>query len=484
MARMDMPKYDATQVSNPGPGTITMLADSSIGSWVSLDSNGVITPFLMSVTPTGSGPKPTVNSHGQVTALSALDASDIPTLTASKVSDFNTQVRISRLDQMAVPTADVSANGYKVTSLATGTASGDAVNYAQLQTKATAVSPTGGAGTYPKVTINSQGIVTAGAALIASDLPALTHTAISDFDTRVRTSRLDQMATATANISMGGCNISSLANAINPTDAVNLSQINGKMTNPFTTLGQMIYCSVDGSPGTVGLVGPNTAVRKKFSTMAGTGSAGAIPQWGTILLGDLRDILLTDTSVVPSAIYVSPSDAPASYFDGIVMLVKVANTNVGATTIQINPLSTVNVLMPDGGAMAAGSLVIGGVYMFVSQGGAFYAIGLQTLADLGGVPTSRTVAGHALTANVTISASDVGAASSATTVNGHVLTSNVTVSASDVGLGTTSTPQVARLGLGGPATVTSLLNLTGLPTSAAGLVTGDLWSDSGTIKVV
>lgn len=37
-----------------------------------------------------------------------------------------------------------------------------------------------------------------------------------------------------------------------------------------------------------------------------------------------------------------------------------------------------------------------------------YFDGLYTLANLGGVPTSRTVAGHALTGNVSISATDVG----------------------------------------------------------------------------
>lgn len=48
------------------------------------------------------------------------------TQTASTISDFDTQVRTSRLDQMANPTADVSLNGQKITNLATPTASTDA----------------------------------------------------------------------------------------------------------------------------------------------------------------------------------------------------------------------------------------------------------------------------------------------------------------------------------------------------------------------
>lgn len=52
---------------------------------------------------------------------------------ANTISDFDTQVRTSRLDQMAAPTADVSLNSRKLTSVANGTAAGDAVNFGQLQ---------------------------------------------------------------------------------------------------------------------------------------------------------------------------------------------------------------------------------------------------------------------------------------------------------------------------------------------------------------
>jgi hypothetical protein len=55
------------------------------------------------------------------------------TQTASTISDFDTAVRTSRLDQLAAPTADVSANGHKVTNVATASAAGDAVNLGDLQ---------------------------------------------------------------------------------------------------------------------------------------------------------------------------------------------------------------------------------------------------------------------------------------------------------------------------------------------------------------
>ena len=60
----------------------------------------------------------------------SLVADDIPSLTASKISDFDTQVRTSRLDQMAVPTAAVGFNSQNITGLA------DPVNAQDAATKA------------------------------------------------------------------------------------------------------------------------------------------------------------------------------------------------------------------------------------------------------------------------------------------------------------------------------------------------------------
>jgi len=74
----------------------------------------------------------TVLAGGEVTSAApsfrSLVVADIPTLTASKVSDFDTQVRTSRLDQMTAPSAAVSLNSQKITNLATPTASTDAAS--------------------------------------------------------------------------------------------------------------------------------------------------------------------------------------------------------------------------------------------------------------------------------------------------------------------------------------------------------------------
>jgi phage-related tail fiber protein len=97
---------------------------------VSGDASGTgttaIALTLASVGTAGTYTKVTTDAKGRVTAGTTLAASDIPTLTAAKISDFDTQVRTSRLDQMAAPTAAVSLNSQKITGLATPTADTDA----------------------------------------------------------------------------------------------------------------------------------------------------------------------------------------------------------------------------------------------------------------------------------------------------------------------------------------------------------------------
>lgn len=81
---------------------------------------------------TGTYTKVTVDAKGRVTAGAFLTASDIPDLVASKITDFDTQVRTNRLDQMAAPTGSVSLNSQRITSLATPTSDSDAATKAYV----------------------------------------------------------------------------------------------------------------------------------------------------------------------------------------------------------------------------------------------------------------------------------------------------------------------------------------------------------------
>jgi hypothetical protein len=53
-------------------------------------------------------------------------------LTASRISDFNTAVRTSRPDQLATNGADLNLGGFKITALADGVAGTDAASYGQV----------------------------------------------------------------------------------------------------------------------------------------------------------------------------------------------------------------------------------------------------------------------------------------------------------------------------------------------------------------
>ena len=97
-------------------GTITS-ADLVDGTIVATDiANGTITAAKMV-----SDPYARANHTG--------------TQLAATVSDFDTQVRTSRLDQMAAPTGSVSVNSQKITSLATPTVDADAATKLYVDTK-------------------------------------------------------------------------------------------------------------------------------------------------------------------------------------------------------------------------------------------------------------------------------------------------------------------------------------------------------------
>lgn len=69
---------------------------------------------------------------GQNSAYHLARANHTGTQLANTISNFDTQVQTSRLDQMAAPTGSVSMNSQKIINLANGTNPNDAVNYSQL----------------------------------------------------------------------------------------------------------------------------------------------------------------------------------------------------------------------------------------------------------------------------------------------------------------------------------------------------------------
>ena len=64
-------------------------------------------------------------------------------------------------------------------------------------------------------------------ALVAADIPTIAHTKISDFDTGVRTNRLDQMAAPTGAVSLNSQKITGLADPTADADAANKGYVDG-----------------------------------------------------------------------------------------------------------------------------------------------------------------------------------------------------------------------------------------------------------------
>lgn len=112
-----------------GGGSVTsvalsMPAEFSVsGSPVTSSGTLTVSKANQSANQVFAGP----TSGGATTpAFRALVADDIPSLTASKVSDFDTQVRTSTLNQMTAPTADLSINSHKLTNVTDPTSAQDA----------------------------------------------------------------------------------------------------------------------------------------------------------------------------------------------------------------------------------------------------------------------------------------------------------------------------------------------------------------------
>ena len=91
-----------------------------------------ITVTLKNTGTAGTYTKVTTDAQGRVTAGTTLSATDIPTLTAAKISDFDTQVRTSTVAQLAAPAAALAMNSQKITGLADPTAAQDAATKAYV----------------------------------------------------------------------------------------------------------------------------------------------------------------------------------------------------------------------------------------------------------------------------------------------------------------------------------------------------------------
>jgi hypothetical protein len=88
----------------------------------------------------------------------------------------------------------------------------------------------------------------------------------------------------------------------------------------------------------------------------------------------------------------------SSYKSGDTVVVKVANTNTGSTTLNINSIGSKTIKNPSGANLNASQLVAGGIYVFAYDGTNFQIIGFDTASssNFTGNPTLIPPSGVAL----------------------------------------------------------------------------------------
>jgi hypothetical protein len=131
---------EASAVSFNGSGNVNLTTSIATGAIVNADINASAAISYSKLNLAGTITSADI-SNGTIVAADIADgtitaakmvtdpyarANHTGTQLASTVSDFDTQVRTSRLDQMAAPTGSVSVNSQKITNLATPTANADA----------------------------------------------------------------------------------------------------------------------------------------------------------------------------------------------------------------------------------------------------------------------------------------------------------------------------------------------------------------------
>lgn len=143
-----------------GPGTYAKKSDALTVSGDATGSGthaaGVAITLANSGVTAGSYGKVTVDAKGRVTAGTSLADSDIPSLTSAKISNFDTAVRASRLDQMAAPTAPVACGSQRLTGLGDPTSAQDAAtkNYVDQVVQGLDVKPSVRCATTGNITLS------------------------------------------------------------------------------------------------------------------------------------------------------------------------------------------------------------------------------------------------------------------------------------------------------------------------------------------
>jgi hypothetical protein len=217
---------EASAVSFNGSGNLTLNTSIANGVIVNADVNAsaAIDKTKISGTAITAADTGTVTNtmlagsidNGKLATDPLARANHTGTQLAATVSDFDTQVRTNRLDQMAAPTGSVSANSQKITNLATATTSTDAINKDYVDSKIGAANgiaslDAGGkvpASELPDIAISDTSVVASEAAMLALTAE------VGDIAVRTDVNKTFILKTAGASI------LANWQELLTPTDAV------------------------------------------------------------------------------------------------------------------------------------------------------------------------------------------------------------------------------------------------------------------------
>lgn len=244
-AAIDKTKISGTAITAGDTGTVTstMIADGTIVNADINASAGIVDTKLATISTAGkvSNSATTATSANTASAIVARDASGnftAGTITAALTGNASTATTAGNL---------TSAKTFALTGDVTASQSSDLSSGVSMSTTLANSGVT--AGTYTKITVDVKGRATVGTTLSASDVPTLTASKISDFDTQVRTNRLDQMAAPTASVSMNSQKITLVADPTSAQDAATKAYVDN-VTGGINTHGQVVAASTTNIAGT------------------------------------------------------------------------------------------------------------------------------------------------------------------------------------------------------------------------------------------
>jgi hypothetical protein len=297
---------EASAVSFNGSGNLTLNTSIANGVIVNADVNAsaAIDKTKISGTAITAADTGTVTNamlagsiaNGKLATDPLARANHTGTQLAATVSDFDTQVRTNRLDQMAAPTGSVSANSQKITNLATATTSTDAINKDYVDSKigaANGIASLDAGGKVP--TSELPDIAISNTSVVVSEAAMLALTAeVGDIAVRTDVNKTFILKTA------GASTLANWQELLTPTDAVT---------------------SVDGQTGVVDLSG-------EYVNVTGDTMSGNLAMGTNKITGLGTPTVSTDAATKD---YVDTAAIAPSNLTGVITSVGPA-TSIGAQT--------------------------------------------------------------------------------------------------------------------------------------------------------